>query len=180
MPVIEQRYAQALADVVARGDIPAATLRQELRGLAELIEASAPLRLVLASPAVAWEQKLGLLQALAGHSQVSRITRNFLVVAAQRGRLALLPGMEQAFERLLLEQQGVVRAEVASARALSAGERAALEAGLARRLGRQLDTRYRTDPELVGGFVARVGDQVFDGSLRGRLQRLRQHLLAGN
>lgn len=180
MAVIEQRYAQALADLTARGAIPAAALQRELSELSGMVEASAPLRRVLASPAVAWQQKLKLLDALAAKIQLSRLTRNFLVVAAQRGRLALLPGMEQAFEQLLLDQQGIVKADVASARPLGEGERASLERELGRRVGRKLDTRYRTDPELVGGFVARVGDQVFDGSLRGRLERLRQQLMTGN
>ena len=178
MAVIAQRYAQALADLVARGAAPADTVRRELRELADMLAESAPLRQVLASPAVAWEQKRALLQQLAARAQVSTLASNFLLVAAQRGRIGMLPEMERAFEQLLLQQQGIVQAEVSSARALSGGERAAIEAALAQQLGRKLDTRYRTDPELVGGFVARVGDQVFDGSLRGRLQRLRQHLLS--
>lgn len=178
MAAIEQRYAQALADLVDSGAIAAATLQRELRDLATMVAESPALRTVLASPAVTWPQKQALLEALTSKSKLSRLTRNFLLVTAQRDRIAYLGGIEQAFEQILLDQQGIVRAEVASARALAKAERAAIERELSSRLGRKLETRYRTDPDLVGGFIARVGDQVYDGSLRGRLQRLRQTLLS--
>ncbi|HXE32115.1 MAG TPA: ATP synthase F1 subunit delta [Terriglobales bacterium] len=177
MAVIEQRYAQALADLVAQGVVPAGQMRRELAELTQVIESSRPLRTVLASPAVAWDKKRALLDAVADRVGVSRIARNFLIVAAQRGRVGRLAGMDLAFEQLLLEREGIVKAEVASARQLNARERAAIEAELARQLGRKLQTRYVTDAALVGGFVARVGDQVYDGSIRGRLGRLRQALL---
>ncbi|MGH9394335.1 MAG: ATP synthase F1 subunit delta [Terriglobales bacterium] len=179
MAAIEQRYAQALADLVRKGAIPAETLRRELGMVAATVHASAPLRRVLASPAVAWEQKLPVLEAIAAKLELSRLTRNFLLVAAQRGRAARIEGMDAAFEQLLLEQEGIVKAEISSARSLSAAERERIEAELSRRLGRKLDPRYTNDPALVGGFLARVGDQIYDGSIRGRLERLRQHLLAG-
>lgn len=176
MAAIEERYAQALADLVAKGDAPAGQLRADLAVLAALA-ANPGLRAVFASPAVGWDKKRALLEALAARAGVSRLARNLLLVAAQRGRFARLPGIEAAFEQLLLDREGVVLAEVSSARELEAAERAGLEAELGRRLGRKLRTRYLTDPELVGGFVARVGDQVFDGSLRGRLERLRRQLV---
>lgn len=175
---IDQRYAQALADLVAKGAIAADLARRELGEMAELVTGSAPLRAVMASPAVSWDKKLQLLDAVAAKAGVSRISRNFLAVSAQRGRFGHLPGMEQAFEEIMLQQQGVVRAEVTSARPLGEAERAGIERQLETRLGRKLQTRYRTDPELVGGFIARVGDQVYDGSIRGRLHRLRHALVS--
>jgi len=178
MAVIEQRYAQALADLVAKGVIPAEVLRRELAEVTATVASSPALRTVLASPAVSWEKKLTLLDVIAERAGLSRITRNFLVVAAQRGRIGLLEGMDQAFEQLLLDLQGIVKAEVASARTLTASERADIERELARQLGRKLQTRYLADAGLVGGFKARVGDQVYDGSISGRLERLRQALLS--
>ncbi|MGH9476116.1 MAG: ATP synthase F1 subunit delta [Terriglobales bacterium] len=178
MAAVEQRYARALADLVARGDMPAGQLQSELAQVAAMVDSSPQLRVVLASPAVPWERKKGLLDTLAQKLGVSRLTRNFLLVAAERDRAGHIGGMEKAFEQILLEQQGVVIAEIASARSLSAAERQALEAELEKQLGRKLRTHFRTDPELVGGFRAQVGDEVYDGSIRGRLQRLRQSLLS--
>ena len=91
-----------------------------------------------------------------------------------------LPRIAHAFAQLQLDLQGIVRAEVTSARALAPEERADIEATLARRLGAQLQVQYREDGALVGGFIARVGDQVFDGSLAGRLRRLRSALIANS
>ncbi|HXR98053.1 MAG TPA: ATP synthase F1 subunit delta [Terriglobales bacterium] len=177
MAVIEQRYAQALTDLVARGDIDADKLRRELATLTQVVESSPALTTVLASPAVAWEKKLAVLDALAARLQLSRLTRNFLVVAAQRGRISLLAGIDRAFEQLRLQTQGIVKAQILSARELGQAERAAIERQLSLSLGRKLETQYATDASLVGGFLARVGDQVYDGSIRGRLDRLRQNLL---
>ncbi|MGH9488722.1 MAG: ATP synthase F1 subunit delta [Terriglobales bacterium] len=178
MAAVEQRYARALADLVARGDIDAEQLRSELAQMAGLIASSLPLRLVLASPAVPWERKRALLDTLAQRLHLARLTRNFLLVTAERDRIAHLSGIERAFEQLLLDQQGILTAEVASARSLSQSERDALQHRLEQKLGRKLRARFRTDPELVGGFRAQVGDQVYDGSIRGRLQRLRRALLS--
>jgi F-type H+-transporting ATPase subunit delta len=180
MGVIEQRYAQALADLAGGGAIEAGGLGRELDEAAATLDASAPLRAVLASPAVAWEKKRVLLDAVAERAHWSGLTRNFLLVAAQRGRASRVHGIATAFEQLLLERQGIVQAEVTSARALAPAERAAIEAGLVRRLGRQLQVQYRQDGELVGGFIARVGDQIFDGSIAGRLRRLRSALIANS
>lgn len=180
MGVIEQRYAQALADLTAKGVIEAGTLRNELDAVAATLRESEPLRAVLASPAVHWEQKHGLLNALAERARWSKTTRNFLLVAARRGRAARLEGIIDAFEQLLLEREGIVQGEVTSARELAPEERAAIESGLAQRLGRQLQIHYRVDDALVGGFLARVGDQVFDGSIAGRLDRLRSALIANS
>ncbi|MGH9466281.1 MAG: ATP synthase F1 subunit delta [Terriglobales bacterium] len=177
MAAVEQRYARALLDLVVRQDIAAETLRRELAQVAEVVASSQPLRLVLASPVVTWERKRALLETLAQRLGLGRLTRNFLLVAAQRDRMQYLGGIARAFEQLLLEQQGIVTAEVASARALSDEERAGVEQQLQKRLGRKLRIQFRTDPELVGGFRAQVGDQVYDGSIRGRLQRLRAALL---
>ncbi len=178
MGVIEQRYAEALADLVARGSVAAADLARDLEQVAAMLAEPTGLATVLASPAVNWPHKRAALEALAGRAQLAPVTRNFLLVVAQRGRAARIPGIVRAFEELLLERRGIVRAEIASARPLSAAERAALEQALARRLGRQLEPRYRVQPDLVGGFVARVGDDVYDASILGRLQRLRHQLTA--
>ena len=178
MAAIEQRYAQVLTDLVAKGAISADQLRQELAAVTGLVRDSAPLRAVLASPAVDWEKKKALLEDLAQRMQLSRITRNFLLVTVQRGRAQLIAGMDRAFEQLQLEREGVVQAEIISARTLASDERTAIERQLSRRLGRKLHTRYTIDTGLLGGFIARVGDQVFDGSIGGRLQRLQRALIS--
>jgi F-type H+-transporting ATPase subunit delta len=177
MAAIEQRYARALADLAFSSRADTEKLRADLLAVSQTLAASRPLRMVLASPAVAWEKKRAILDALAAKLGLAPLTRNFLLVAGERGRAGHIQGMEQAFEQILLDRAGVVRATVTSARELSAQQQNEIASVLERRLGRKLQTRYATDPELVGGFIAQVGDQVYDGSLRGRLERLRQALI---
>ena len=177
MAVIEQRYARALADLAFQSHADTEKLRGDLLAVSQTLAASQPLRMVLASPAVGWDKKRGILDDIAGRLGLAPLTRNFLLVAGERGRAGYIQGMEQAFEQILLERAGIVRATVTSARGLSESEQKNIAGALERQVGRKLQTRYATNPELVGGFVAQVGDQVYDGSIRGRLERLRQALI---
>lgn len=177
MTALEQRYAGALVELVTRGKIDAGRLQSDLAEVTAMLGASAGLREILASPAVAWEKKRALIDLLAQRSQLSLLTRNLLLVVTQRGRSTHLPGIAAALRKMLLEREGVVATEVVSARALDPGERAAIERCLAEIVGHGLQANFRQDPALVGGFIARIGDRIFDASVRGRLQRLRQALL---
>ncbi|HZT74483.1 MAG TPA: ATP synthase F1 subunit delta [Terriglobales bacterium] len=176
MALIDERYARALLDLAATGGAEAERLRPELAQCAALVEQSRELRAVLASPAVARERKLAVLEILAQRLGLSRWMRNFLAVAAVRGRAGRLPAIAAAFERLWREQAGIRRAQVFSARPLVAEERAAIEQALAAATAARIEASYQEDAALIGGFTARVGDVVYDGSLRGRLDRLRHEL----
>lgn len=177
MAVIEKRYATALTELVAAGKVGAEELLESLDRFVAVLASSAALREVLDSPAVTWEEKRGVLEALAARLQMAPMARNLLLVVAQRGRMSRLGGIAAALRhQLLLERQGIVQTEIVSARELTAAERGAIEKELAAQVGLKLQAAYRRDENLLGGFVARVGDQVFDGSIRGRLQRLRQAL----
>lgn len=178
MAAVDQRYAQALMDLVAEGKADAAVLQRELEDFAAMLRESQPLLLALASPAVDGKAKLGLIDALVQKAGLSHLTRNFLAVAVERGRIGAVPGIAREFEEMLLRQQGVVRAQVTSARTLTAEEKADIERELVAVTGHRIRATYANDQRLIGGFVARVGDTIFDGSVRGRLQRLRTTLMA--
>jgi len=175
---VDLRYAQALLGLVEDGVVDPETLRGELSTFAGLLNDSPELCLVLASPAVKPQAKQGLLDALAACTGASRLTRNFLAVLVDRGRINALAGIHTAFEQLWRARNNVVSAEVVSAQPLPPGQRRALEARLAAASGKRIEASYREDDALIGGFFARVGDTVYDASLRGHLQRLRQALLA--
>lgn len=175
--VVAEHYAQALLGVVADGKADATALNRELGELAGLIAGSRELRLTMASPAVSLPQKQAVLEALAYRLGLSRIMRNFLAVATSRGRATDIPDIAAAFEHLWRRRQGVQRAEIFTVRPLPPAERAAIERDLAAATGGRIEAEYRQDDSLIGGFLARVGDTVYDGSLRGRLERLRRGLL---
>ncbi len=178
MAAVDQRYARALMDLVAEGKADAAVLQHELDDFAAMLQESQPLLLTLASPAVDGKEKLRLIDVLVERAKLSHLTRNFLAVVVDRGRIAAVPGIAREFEEMLLRQQGIVRAQVTSARSLTADEKAEIERELVAVTGQRIRATYGRDQQLIGGFVARVGDTVFDGSVRGRLQRLRATLMA--
>jgi F-type H+-transporting ATPase subunit delta len=89
-----------------------------------------------------------------------------------------LKSIVEAFENLADERSGFVRADVSSAHDMTEVQRAALEAQLSRLAGKKAKLRYSTNPALVGGVVAKVGSTVYDGSVRGQLERLRIKLVS--
>lgn len=111
-------------------------------------------------------------RALARAAGLGPVVAEFLVHVEAAGDLAHLAALLDEFERLRREREGFVRAEIASARPLADAQKAAL----ARRLGARAEIAYREDPGLLGGFVARIGERIYDGSVSGRLARLRRRL----
>ena len=133
------------------------------------------MRNALLSPAVSPSRKRAVVAKLIDvHAKI----RNFLYVVIDHRRVHEIPSMVEAFDVLLDEHLGFVRAEVSSAKALNDGQKSALETQLTRMAGKKAKLKYQTDPGLVAGVVARVGSKVYDGSVRGQLERLRGTLLS--
>ena len=180
--VVAARYAKALGDVVtARGaQVDTAAIMAQLRAVDRLIESSSELRNALASPAVAPSRKRAVLSRLMDTrpelGNVLPQVRNFLFVVIDHRRIMELKAIMEAFEALIDQRLGFVQADVSSARDLTAGQRASLEAQLSRLAGKKAKLRFSTDPALIAGVVARVGSVVYDGSVRGQLDRLRVKL----
>jgi F-type H+-transporting ATPase subunit delta len=176
--VVAARYAKALSDVVETGASPAdpTVIISQLRAVEEAIESSPDLRGVLASPAVPPSRKRAVIGRILDPLNVSRQVRNFLYVIIDHRRAHDLKSITEAFEDLADERMGVIRANVASAQELTAGQRMALETELSRLSGKRARPRFSVDPALIGGVVARVGSTVYDGSVRGQLDRLRAKL----
>ena len=175
MRTIAQHYADALADV-AISEKSAETVSRELRDFLALLRESPQLGILLSSPAVSRANKHAVVQALVERMKASRTLRNFLFVAIDQRRMALLPEIQQAFEAQLDERQGVARANVTSARDLKEGEKKQLRKALERLSGRRVEAHYELDPALIAGAVVRVGSTIYDGSVRTQLERLRARL----
>jgi F-type H+-transporting ATPase subunit delta len=101
---------------------------------------------------------------------------SLLTLLLERKRIDQLPVLAEAFADLVRQQKGIRLAEVTTAVPLNEADRAAVAQWLTRYLGYAVDVRYAVDPEIIGGVVARVGDQLIDGSVRGRLEGLRRAL----
>ncbi|MGA3201142.1 MAG: ATP synthase F1 subunit delta [Bryobacteraceae bacterium] len=177
LSAVSTRYARALVEVVTEpgsGIEPQVALEQ-LRQVAAMIAGSEDLRNALLSPAVSPSRKRAVVARLIDvHAKI----RNFLYVVIDHRRVHEIPSMVEAFDVLLDEHLGFVRAEVSSAQPLNDGQKSALETQLTRMAGKKAKLKYQTDPGLVAGVVARVGSKVYDGSVRGQLERLRGTLLS--
>jgi F-type H+-transporting ATPase subunit delta len=172
------RYASALVDVVMS---PGSALKPEdaveqLRAAAKMVADSAELRGALMTPAIQLSRKRAVIAKLLDTTGTSHLIRNFLFVIIDHGRIGILNEIREAFELLLDERLGFVRAEVTSAAPLDKQRSAGLESELSNLTGKRMRLRFAVDPELIGGVVARIGSTVYDGSLRGQLQELRKRL----
>ena len=170
---IVRRYAKALLDVAEQEkcvDAVRADLAEVRRWIAE-----APAFHVFAAcdHLGGRELRLRALRELARAAGLGRIAAEFLARAEAAQHLEHLAAILDEFERQRQERAGIVRAEIVSARPLSAEQKAALS----RRFGgagRTMEISYKEDPGILGGFVARIGEQIHDCSVSGRLARLRR------
>jgi F-type H+-transporting ATPase subunit delta len=171
-----RRYAEAALELARRDGTLDAWL-VDLRLAVELVgveEAAA----VIDNPAIAWNQRQAIITGLLG-SRVGTPTRNLVLLLARRGRLAILPRVADELKRLVDRERGVVVANVTSAQPLSPADLAAIAERVAAMAGARVDVKATVDPELIGGLTVRVGDRLIDASVRGRLARLRDSLVAG-
>jgi F-type H+-transporting ATPase subunit delta len=171
------QYANALADIaLAQGAAEPAS--KQLREFGAAYAQSAELRTFLASPAVSIEAKHAVIEKIAARLGASKIIRNFLFVLADHRRTLLIPEVIGAFQQVIRERQGVAEAEISSAVELSAAQKKEMAATLARLTGKAIETKYAIDAGLLGGAVVRIGDTIYDGSLRSRLNEMRARLAA--
>lgn len=175
MRAVAQRYAGALADVViAQGE--ADQVSKELAAFVALVEESADLRNLLATPAATREQKHAVIEKLLGRLGAGKTLKNFLFVLVDNRRASLVTQILPAFEEELLARQGIAEAQVTSARELTSAEKQELTAALSKLTGKRVEAKYALDGELIGGAVARIGSTIYDGSVRDQLRRLQSKL----
>lgn len=176
MASVTNIYARAFADVVVGERIDANQAVKELRAVVALLEASPDLRKVFETPSIQAEQKRAVLDAIAAREGFSKAVRNFVAVLIDHRRTALLPEIARQVDVELNARLGFAEANVTSARELSDGERRALEGRVEKLAGKRVRARYAQDASLLGGAVVRIGSTIYDGSVKGQLERIRETL----
>ncbi|HKT25801.1 MAG TPA: ATP synthase F1 subunit delta [Terriglobales bacterium] len=171
-------YGRAMADVVVDRSLDASRVSSELESIGSLLGQSSDLRTVWDSPSVASDQKLGLLDALAKKLGISREVRNFVAVLISNRRIHAYSEIAKNAIEQINERLGIADAEIVSVRELGAEERRRLEDQVAKVTGKKLRVRYSLDQKLMGGVVVKVGSTIYDGSVRGQLQRMKEQLVA--
>ncbi|NDP48073.1 MAG: F0F1 ATP synthase subunit delta [Sulfuriferula multivorans] len=169
LSTLARPYADAVFRM-AQGENDLAGWSSRVASLAMIVSDAQVARLI-ADPAVSSDRVAGLVIDVAGTSLGER-GANFVKVLAENGRLTVLPEIGVQFESLKANAESTVEATITSAQELTQAQLDELVAGLKARFNRAVTVQVAVDAELIGGAVIAIGDQVIDGSVKGRLQRM--------
>ena len=171
-----RRYAEAAFEVAVRDDSVAAW-QEQLDRAAEVLGAEDVAR-VLQNPAIPVEKRREVVEQALG-ADLPRPVLNMLFLMLHRGRIELLPQVAAHFRQLVNRREGITTATATSAAPLDEAEVSALRERLQQMTGGRVELELQIDPTILGGVVVRLGDRLIDGSVRGRLERLRNQLASG-
>lgn len=179
MAAFVSRYAQAFIDVITAAGLDTAAIDRQLNDFLGTWDGSAELRDLFANPAVAAVQKVAILDKLNAKLGLQKELRNLLAVLINNDRIGQVHEVVAAYRAALQERLGIRQAEIVTARELSEQERATLLESVGKLAGAKVEASFKLDKSILGGTVVRIGSTVFDGSVRGRLERLKETLIAG-
>jgi F-type H+-transporting ATPase subunit delta len=174
MASIANTYARAFADVVFSARLDAARAIGGLREIATLLKQSIELQRVWENPAVPADQKRKLLDVIVQRDGIDKHVRNLIAVLIDHRRLVFLPRIVDQLEKELNARLGFAEAQISSARELGEGEKRALEIQIEKTIGKKVRASYGLDPSLLGGAVVRIGSTIYDGSVKGQLERIKE------
>jgi F-type H+-transporting ATPase subunit delta len=179
MAAFVARYASAFADVVTQEKLDTAELDRQLDDFLSTWDGSAELRELFVNPAVGAKQKVALLDKMNATLGLRKELRNLLAVLIDNNRIGQVKEVVQAYRAELQQRLGIRQVEIVTARALSDEESGVLVAGVGKLAGARIQPSFKLDKSILGGTVVRIGSTVYDGSVRGRLERLKEALIAG-
>ena len=172
-----ERYARAIFELGSEaGQLE--RISQEFEELAASLEQVPNLRLSLENPMLDEAERAAVLKELARHAQIGRLSMNALLVLSKRRRLGAIPEIARRLRSLSDEQNGICRAKIVAAAHLPEAYFKQLILALEQSLGKRIIVELEEDPSLIGGVVVQIGDNTWDGSIKGRLEELERKLLA--
>ncbi len=174
MASIASTYARAFADVVLSARLDANRAIGGLRRIAGLLAESTELRRVWENPAVPAEQKRNLLDAIVHREGIEPHVRNLMAVLIDRRRVQFLSRITEQLEKELDVRLGFAEAHITSARELGDAEKRSLEAQIEKVTGKKIRARFGLDASLLGGAIVRVGSTIYDGSVKGQLEKIKE------
>ncbi|MGC2450326.1 MAG: ATP synthase F1 subunit delta [Candidatus Sulfotelmatobacter sp.] len=174
MASVASTYARAFADVVFSAHLDAARAIGGLRQIAALFNESVDLRRVWENPAVPADQKRKLLDAIVQRDGIEKPVRNLIAVLIDHRRLPFLSRIVEQLEKEIDARMGFAEAQISSARELGDAEKRSLEAQIGTATGKKVRASYGLDSSLLGGAVVRIGSTIYDGSVKGQLERIKE------
>lgn len=174
MATVTSTYARALADVIFDKHLDPGNTLKEAQSLADLVSNSQQLREVWEAPSIPADQKRALLDAIVAREGISRPVRNFMAVLMDHRRIKFLDPIVKEFGQELNRRLGFTEAQIISARELRQPERSAIEAQVEKLTGHKVRAQYAQDGSILGGAIVKIGSTIYDGSVKGQLERIRE------
>lgn len=168
-------YARAIMDVAGSAE-KANEIRADLSRLNDVRKSSEELRDVFANPGIEADAKVAIANSIADRLSIAGMSRKAIEVLIRNRRINDLDGIVDALASYVNEATNTVVAEVSSAHELSKDELESLRRTLEKKFAKRVEVRVKTDPALLGGFVAQVGSEIFDASVAGKIEKFRASL----
>ncbi len=174
--VIARRFALALSDTIAQDD-GLRSMEQEVGRFAAAVEQVPELEEYLVGPLVPAERKREAAVAVLEFQGASERCRRFVLLLLERHRVVLVPLIAEEFSAVVRDRLGIVDAEVTSAMPMDDAMQERTRAALVQLARKEVRASFNVDPSLVGGLRARIGSTIYDGSVRGRMEKLRERIV---
>ncbi len=174
MASVTNTYARAFAEAVFDGRLDSDKILNEAQAVTALVAGNKELRAVWEAPSITAEQKRAVLDAIVVREGISKTVRNFVAVLIDHRRMNFLGPIVKQFEQELNRRLGFAEAEIASAHELNPSDRRTLEIQMEKLTGKKVRARYSRDESLLGGAVVKIGSTIYDGSVKGQLERIKQ------
>jgi F-type H+-transporting ATPase subunit delta len=179
MAAFVSRYALAFLEVVTAAKLDTAAIDKQLGDFVGTWNGSHELQQFFTNPTIPVLQKVEFLDTLNKKLGLRKELRNLIAVLIKNDRIGSVVEVAAAYRKLLQDQLGIRQAEIVTARELSASERDSLVAEVGKLAGSRINASFKLDAAILGGTVVRIGSTVYDGSVRGRLERLKEALVSG-
>ena len=178
--IVARRYARALFAIGQEAGADALKkYGQELTLLSEMLDGAPELYRVFRNPIFGVEQKKAVLEKVLERLNLSKMVQNFCFLLAEKDRLAFLPEIQAHYAVLLDEAEGIVRGQLTTAFDLADDRQGEIRKMLEQQTSRKVHLDYAVDQDILGGLVLKIGDKVFDASLRAQLDMLKENIKRG-
>jgi F-type H+-transporting ATPase subunit delta len=171
------RYAKALFQI-ALAEQQSAEIASQLQTFAKQLEQHAELNDVFLNPVYSPAQRIAIISAITEKLDLLPYTRKFLFFLIEKKRTELFAEICLQYQELLDNKNNVVHVYVTSAQTLDDDAQQTLKQIFAKQTGRSVVLHLDTDPDLIGGMIARVGNRIYDGSVKSRFANMKNHLLS--
>jgi len=175
---VARRYAKALL-LISKDDGQTDSYREELSGFANLMERESALNQAITNPLYERSSRRKVLQSVVDNLGISKTVKSFLLLLFDKGRFGFIGSIDDFYQKLADELKGIARASLVSATKLSDDTVEKIRAALSKKTNKEIVLEVEQDPELIGGIVTKIGDLVWDGSIKTQLSNMRETLKRG-